>query len=94
MEGEEDCSWSRSRWEGVGFEIQHTLGPRREEEEAGPLRLVDFGFYFKWMGILLVHFWLGDDTIQRKFLQRSAWLGIKECGGGTLRREWGGRGAN
>lgn len=61
MEEEADgCGWSRSRWEGVGFEIQHVLGLRREEDQAGPLRLVDFGFYFKWMGTLLVHFWPGE----------------------------------
>lgn len=64
----QDAHGGGSRWlrleqkqvEGVGFEIQHTLGLRREEDQAEPLRLVDFGFYFKWMGTLLVHFWPGE----------------------------------
>lgn len=55
MEEEADsCSWNRSRWEGVGDEIQPTLSQCREEDQAGPLSVVNF--YFTWMSTPLVHF--------------------------------------
>lgn len=75
---------------GKGWDLRSSTRWNAQEGKrgAGLLRLVDFGFYFKWMGTLLVHFWPGEYNPEEVFTKISmAALYKRSWRCGTLRQE-------